>query len=726
MNRDKFRRAARPHLPKTFSRLLPHWRRAPAHAALLGLLASGSLPAAEPEDDSDSLQMSPLVITGVALDAPLTVVTDPRIPRQPVPASDGADYLKTIPGFSAIRSGGVNGDPVFRGMFGSRLKLLTNGGEMIGACPARMDSPSSYIAPETFDELTVIKGPQSVLHGPGASAATVLFERNPERFDAPGGRVDMSFLAGSNGRFDRRIDAAAGAEQGYFRLLANRSDADDYEDGDGDTVPSRWDKWTSEFVAGWTPTADSLLELTYGIGDGESRYAGRGMDGTRFDRESLGLRFELENIGEVFQKVEARLYYNYADHVMDNFRLRSPDADSSMPMPMASNVDRRTLGGRLTGTWRWEHYQLVAGLDYQTSEHRERSSTYTSASHGMSMGHHVMTSASFVDADDYPWNKDADFHNFGLFGELTRHLGDASRLVLGARLDRSYAEDHRDTLSGSMGMSSWNNPTAGKERGDTLPSGFVRYEHGLAGIPATAYVGLGHTQRFPDYWELFSSTNSMGRTSAFDSIHPEKTTQLDFGIQYARGPLEAWASGYLGWVRDFILFDYASGMSGMGSSSARNIDARIFGGEAGLSYRLSQHWKTDASLAYAWGKNSSDGRALPQIPPLEGRFSLTYEQGDWSASGLWRLVARQTRVAEGQGNVVGQDFGKSAGFGVLSFNGAHRFNRHIKLSAGVDNLLDKRYSEHLNLAGNAGFDYPGDTRINEPGRTLWARVDLSF
>src|SRR3546814_6759914 len=93
-----------------------------------------------------------MVITGVGQQSPLTVVTDPKIPRQPMPASDGADYLKTIPGFSAVRNGGVNGDPVFRGMFGSRLKLLSNGGEMLGACPNRMDLPSSYISPDTRSE----------------------------------------------------------------------------------------------------------------------------------------------------------------------------------------------------------------------------------------------------------------------------------------------------------------------------------------------------------------------------------------------------------------------------------------------------------------------------------------------------------------------------------------------------------------------------------------------
>ena len=79
-----------------------------------------------------------LVVTAVAPSSPLQWVTDPRLPRQPVPASDGADYLKTVPGFSAIRNGGTNADPVLRGMSGSRLNILSNDGNLIGACPSCM------------------------------------------------------------------------------------------------------------------------------------------------------------------------------------------------------------------------------------------------------------------------------------------------------------------------------------------------------------------------------------------------------------------------------------------------------------------------------------------------------------------------------------------------------------------------------------------------------------
>ncbi|MEI4524167.1 TonB-dependent copper receptor [Pseudomonas sp. CCNWLW23] len=678
-----------------------------AIAVLCGVLLT---PLALADDHaSHESELSPTVITAIAPSSPLTIVTNPKDPRQPVPASDGGDYLKTIPGFALVRNGGTNGDPVLRGMFGSRLNILTNGSMMLGACPGRMDAPTSYISPETYDKLTVIKGPQTVLWGPGASAGTVLFDREPENFGELGTRVNASILAGSHGRFDKVVDAAAGGPLGYVRVIGNTAHSDDYRDGNNDIVASRYDKWNGDVALGWTPDADTLIELTAGKGDGEARYAGRGMDGSQFLRESLGLRFEKSNISEVLEKLEAQVYYNYADHVMDNYTLRTPSGTGMMAGPMASNVDRRTLGARIKATWRWADVQLITGLDAQTNEHRQRSS----------MG---------IDTyKDLPYSKDADFHNYGVFSEMTWYAAERDRLITGARVDRASAKDYRQTTG--SGMMSRPNPTADDTRADTLPSGFIRYEHDLADSPTTLYAGLGHAQRFPDYWELFSpKSGPAGSVNAFDSIKPEKTTQFDFGVNYRSADLEAWASGYIGVVRDYILFDYTPGMMGMSTSRAENIDARIMGGELGAAYNLTDNWKADATLAYAWGKNSSDGSALPQMPPLDARFGLTYSEAKWSAGALWRVVAAQHRIDANKGNVVGKDYAQSSGFGVFSLNGAYRINQHWKVSSGVDNLFGKAYAEHLNLAGNAGFGYPANDpqAINEPGRTLWTKVDMSF
>ncbi|KVM90050.1 TonB-dependent copper receptor [Burkholderia stagnalis] len=684
----------------------------PALAASAMTAASAATDAARTADTEAAApagvaeMLPPVEVVASPLTTPLVVVTDPKKPRQPLPASDGADYLKTIPGFTSIRSGGTNGDPVLRGMFGSRLNILANGMPTLGACPGRMDAPTSYIAPESYDKVTVVKGPQTVLYGPGASAGTVLFERVTPRFDKPGMRFDGSVVGGSFGRNDQNLDVTAGTPDVYGRVTANHAHSDDYKDGNGRTVPSQWDKWNADAALGWTPDDHTRVELTAGGGDGYARYAGRGMDGAHFRRETFGLSFDKRHIGDVLERIEARVYYNEADHVMDNYTLRQPDPTSSMPMRMASEVRRRTFGARAAATFRFgSDFKLVTGVDAQSNRLDSRG---------------AMGRQSY---GDQPWDAQATMWNAGAFGELTWYASDASRVIGGARVDYASARDKRPTTGGMMSKP---NPTFDDTRSRVLPSGFVRYERDLAALPVTWYAGIGHTERYPDYWELFSAKRGPdGAVNAFSAVQPEKTTQLDIGAQYRGDKLDAWVSGYAGYVQDYILFNYAAGKMGMTTQST-NVNAQIMGGEAGLAWRPVAPLRVETSLAYAWGRNATSGDPLPQMPPLEARFGLEYTRGAWSAGGLWRVVAPQHRYALNQGNVVGKDFGSSAGFGVLSLHAQYNVSKTVQVSVGVDNVLDKAYTEHLNLAGNAGFGYPARTPVNEPGRTAWVRVSAKM
>ena len=667
--------------------------------------ASAAPDHAHPAQDAAVATLDGVVVLGVAPIAASTFVTDPRLPRQPVPASDGADYLKTIPGFSTLRSGGTNGDPVLRGMFGSRIALLTNDGALSGACPSRMDNAMSYIAPETYDRLTVVKGPQTVLWGGGASAGTVRFEREIPYFDRPGVRVQGSLLAGSRNRNDQVADISAGTTAGYARLSANRSEADDYRDGNGDEVPSAWRKWNADAALGWTPDPDTVLELSAGTGDAQARYAGRGMDGARFRRDGVGLRFEKKHIGGVLDAVAANVYRNEVDHVMDNYSLRDPDPGSSMPMPMASNVGDTTQGGRAALTWQRDRWEVTAGVDGRQSEHRKRSA----------MGRGTYQAQ--------PWTDDARFRTLGAFAESHWHLSDVHHLMSGLRIDRARVEDLRATTGN--GMMPMPNPTAGQRRGDTLPGGFIRYEHGMD-TAAGWYAGIGHAGRMPDYWELFSPTSGpAGAPNAFAGVQPERTTQLDAGLQWRRGGVEAWLTAYAGRIDDYIVFDYLGGGMMGSTTRARNLDADIAGGEAGVEWKPRDGLKLSGVLAYAWGETGEG--PLPQMPPLEARLSASGERAAWSWGAVLRIAAAQERVKTDQGNVVGRDLGPSAGFAVFSINGGYRFDERLQLAAGIDNLFDRAYSEHLNLAGNSAFGYPADPqRINEPGRTAWVKLNFSY
>ena len=644
------------------------------------------------------------------------IKADPKQPIQPVPASDGADYLKHIAGFNAIRNGGTNGDPIFRGMFGSRLKILNNGSEMLGACPARMDAPTSYIAPENFDQITIVKGPQTVLWG-AASAATVNFERKPQHFDSAGLKADASVTVASNHRVDSSIDTTAGDQLGYVRVAANTSESDDYKDGNGDKVPAKWRKWNADVALGWTPSEDTWLELSAGKGDGEARYAGRSMDGSQFLRESVGLRFEQKNISPVFKKLEGQVNYNNADHVMDNYTLRKPSAmdmghdehedmsgmDGDMDMgggmgmsdpAMAMELARKTISARTAATFGWADYQLIIGADTNQNSHKGR------------MGGRDYKNAA--------WEKDAEFRQLGVFTESTWKVNGSNKVISGLRIDQTEVQDKRpDEVSFN------------ETRKDTLPSGFLRLESQLAdGL--NSYVGVGYVERMPDYWELFSPVHA-GATNAFRGVKTEKTTQLDTGLTYKSGAWSGWVSAYAGQVDDYILLSYHhhAGHSG-NTAGAKNVDATIAGGETGLSYQFNPQFSTDVNLAYAYGRNDDDNKPLPQIAPLEARFAFNYHADKYSAGALLRLVSKQDRIALNQGNIVGQDLEESKGLAVFSVNAGYQINQYLNASIGIDNLFNKTYAEHLNKAGSANFGYASNQIINDMGRNFWGRLSFKY
>ena len=85
------------------------------------------------------------------------------------------------------------------------------------------------------------------------------------------------------------------------------------------------------------------------------------------------------------------------------------------------------------------------------------------------------------------------------------------------------------------------------------------------------------------------------------------------------------------------------------------------------------------------GDTDTDGTALAQLPLLELRLELGYD-GTWSAGSLLRLVTEQDRVDIDKGNVVGQDIGRTSGFGVFSLNAGYRPKQGILIAVGVDNL----------------------------------------
>ncbi|QSR71196.1 TonB-dependent copper receptor [Aeromonas jandaei] len=606
----------------------------------------------------------------------LEVTLDPKKPGSPMPAADGAGYLKNVTGMSMVRKGGLGGDPVLRGMGMSRLNVQMDGGMLAGGCGGRMDPPTAYVFPQSFDRIRVLKGPQSLEQG-ATLAGTVLFERDRPEFMAPGFKSDASALFGSFGRDDQMVDMTAGSTDGYLRGQFTHSDSDDYRDGHGNKVRSFYRRENGTAQLGWTPGEHTWLELTAERSNARAAYADRTMDGPMFDRESFGLKLKQEQITTHWQRSELTLWDNYIDHIMDNFSLRQSSDPKSL-----NNPDRRNTGGRwandiaLPADW-----LLTAGLDSNRDQHRSRGD---------------------VDYATKDRQRTLRFEQQGGFAELGRQQGAHS-------YKGGYRQDRVETTRYGAGDQTLYSET------EHLDSGFGRYEYQWS--PRwSSYLAWGQAERAPDYWERSKDSTPF-------TLNPERSRQWDAGLALRSRELDLTLSLFSANIKDYLLYNSST-------RKVRNIDAQTRGGELEGRWQFAEQWRLDGGLAVVYGENQSDNKPLAQMPPLDGKLALGWQPDEaLSFTLLGRAVAAQDRVDVGSGTVAGQDQGETPGFFTMNLSGAWQFAKGGQLSAGVDNLFDTFYYEHLSKSvhsSQAGLGYEQSGRIPEPGRAYWISVNYRF
>ncbi|WP_421270603.1 TonB-dependent copper receptor [Aeromonas veronii] len=621
-------------------------------------------------------QLEPMVVVATRPASTLEVTLDPKKPGSPMPAADGAGYLKNVTGMSMVRKGGLGGDPVLRGMGMSRLNVQMDGGMLAGGCGGRMDPPTAYVFPQSFDRIRVLKGPQSLEQG-ATLAGTVLFERDRPEFMAPGFKSDASALFGSFGRDDQMVDMTAGSTDGYLRGQFTHSDSDDYRDGHGNKVRSFYRRENGTAQLGCTPGEHSWLELTAERSNARAAYADRTMDGPMFDRESFGLKLKQEEITTHWQRSELTLWDNYIDHIMDNFSLRQNSTPKSL-----NNPDRRNTGGRwandiaLPADW-----LLTAGLDSNRDQHRSRGD---------------------VDYATKDRQRTLRFEQQGGFAELGRQQGVHS-------YKGGYRQDRVETTRYGAGDQTLYSET------EHLDSGFGRYEYQWS--PRwSSYLAWGQAERAPDYWERSKDSTPF-------TLNPERSRQWDAGLALRSRELDLTLSLFSANIKDYLLYNSST-------RKVRNIDAQTRGGELEGRWQFAEQWRLDGGLAVVYGENQSDNKPLAQMPPLDGKLALGWQPDEaLSFTLLGRAVAAQDRVDVGSGTVAGQDQGEAPGFFAMNLSGAWQFAKGWQLSAGVDNLFDTFYYEHLSKSvhsSQAGLGYEQSGRIPEPGRAYWISVNYRF
>ncbi|BCN93680.1 TonB-dependent receptor [Thiomicrorhabdus immobilis] len=625
--------------------------------------------------------------------------------------SETGTTLRQIPGVDASRMGGHGVDLVIRGQQASQLNVLIDGAKIEGGCPNRMDPPTAYAEMSSFDDVTVIKGVNSVTYGSGGTGGTVLFERNAPTFeDGKPYNGEINLGTTSNGLTkDINATVSAGGDKGYIVLQGSKKSADNYKDGNNNTVESSYESQQGHIDLGWTPNENHELRLSYeNTLVEDALFAGSTMDSPKSDGTTTRIRYKGKNLSENIQAIEADIYSSNVDHVMNNFSFR-PATPVGMKRETVSDV--QTKGAKIKLTSMIAHTQLDYGVQFESVE---KMATLTNMNTGNTL--------FFMWPNTIQETKSA-------FVESTSLFKNQQKLVMGLRYDSVTTEAKDAALAtdeGNIATDVYNGVyyySGNTKTDDANINALLRYERKYDNN-INVFAGVSRTHRYPDATELYMNKLGMGdHWIGNPDLKPEQHNQFDIGMSQNQKDSSWSISAYYDKVNDYILRDYAKNQTTSLSVSPDktviylNKDATLFGLEASGTVKATQHITLGGNASLANGTNETDNRNLSNIAPLSGSVFADYSASNWNVGSRFNFATNQ--------DSVNAEFNELAtpGWNTVDLYGNYQINKMFKLSAGVDNMFDHAYYTYMNRTDPAsGKTY----KVYEPGRVVWAKLNAKF
>lgn len=603
--------------------------------------------------------------------------------------SEPVERLSSSASVSLSRMGGRGLDPVIRGQSEERVDVLLDGMRVEGACPSRMDPPTSRLSTALAPVLDVRTGNHTLRWGPVTGGQIVSTTAAPSFADD--NRTTGHLTLGGSDNGDGRLvngSVAAGDRNTYIRMAGGHDQADDYEDGDGREVRSSYENTEGRLDAAWT--ADNGLYIRGMTSRQEERdvsFPGRGMDAPKTDTDL----YRLELGGPVADgDWNLMTWQADVDHVMDNFSLREPPVKMGMPMKMLTASETRTQGVRLTLDQRAsDRTDWAFGVDHETNDW---DATLNNVGKGIVVS--------------YLW-PDVKRDRTGVFFEQFTRIQPGLQLGGGIRYDRvemDAARAHLSAMGGASALDRYESEyqTTNTEAVDDNFSGFISSEWRYA--PGRSLdVLASHSVRSPGVTERY--VNKKDEWVGNPGLDTEKHNKLQISVSGREGNWSWRPALWMDQVDDYVL---------RSQDRYTNISARLFGVEGELGWSNGP-WSTSSKLASVRGENRDADKPLPRIPPVQFIQTLAWTHQGHSLAAEWQVARRQDRIDEESD----LDPGTSPGYGVFNLSGTHPVMANLSFTWALDNVFDKTWAPHVSKSDALGEEF---FKVNEPGRTVRAAL----
>lgn len=631
--------------------------------------------------------------------------------------ADAAALAARLPGAALINNGAISGQVQYRGLFSDRLAIRVAGQSFQTGGPNAMDPPLHYAPAILLDSISVTRGAAPVSEGPGMGAMVDARLKSVD-FTAGTAMAPVVSLASSYHSADNGLAvggvAGLASERVRFNVIAAWEQGDDYRVPGGRTRDTGYERLTYGLSAGLS-TGGNRLSLDWRRQEtGQSGNPPYAMDIDFFHTDFVRAGFEGQ-LGTL--PFDLTLGFTDVSHGMDNFSQRP--APASLAQYRYSYAEAQTLSGAA----RLGLGPVRIGVDGMTVDRMVNITNPNNAGF-------IIGSLDQVRQE-----------RIGAFAEARlAHAG--WQADLGVRVDGHTARMNNPQTGSAVSMMIANLAKAtaltNGQRKDTTWDAVIRLWRDAGTLRPR--LTLSRKSRVPNAVERFSwlPTEASGGLAdgniyiGRQTLKPEVAWAAEGGVDLVSGPVTFRPSLFYRRIENYVQgTPVPATMTGQiaiatmnGDATpliATNVEAELYGADADLTWQLADQLKLEGTASYVRGKRRDIADNLYRIAPLNGRLALTWQADRWSVTGEAVGAARQSTVSATNGEAA------SPGWVAANLWFDLALNRSISLSGGIENLFDRRYSDHL--AGRnrvTGSDLAVGEKLPAPARSLFVRLGFTL
>ena len=694
-----------------------------------------STPVELPKDSVKSKEIKEVTVLGEftkALTFPMIVVNSADL--QTSSFFTPADALQRETGISIARDGIWSTSINVRGFSEQRILEMVDGDRIQTA--TEHSGPMSTIDMNTIEKIEVIKGASSVLYGTGAMGGVVNFvTKTPaySEFFQTKGNVGTEFNTVNN-LWANFANVQFTTNQWYIGLNGSFRTAQNTMTPDGILPNSQFHDASWGLKAGIMYSPNQEFKANYqhfegwdiGIPGGRSFPASATARYTGIARNQLVGEYIITDINENLRKVRIKAY---TQNISRDVELKPTDPTITL-LPSSLN---KTSGVKVITDWDFENrQQLILGAEgwLREAQSLKLTKTYTD-------------SLFYTAIADLPTPK-AKMYDAGVFA-LYAYKIIPGKLILNAGLRLDYVQTVNDTVFSPLYKYTNSDPGSSLYQTTGSPTDKIYFIPNIARritfIASThedfnyaAHVdlfyvlsekrnlslSLSNSYRVASIEERFKLIELAGPKHVGNpDLKPEKGTFSNLSYTFLSDNWRIKADVFANYLMDLIAekqgtYTYIDATGKTVSESAFlnvNVSKALFlGAELDGMWQINKQISLVANASYTRATDVDANTFLPQIPPLHGFASINYDNKKIGAafSTLW--ATKQNEIAAGEtatdSHVI---FNIDAHSQNIKLN-----NTQLQLFAGVDNLLNAAYIDHLSSTR-------GVLKL-EPGRNIYLKV----